>query len=93
MFTIIIILIVVLIIAAIFINAFQQHKAKMDADRRAELSKQKNIIDETENVLMASSNMPVSGKLMQILQIRVLNALKTMQESAPGLGFIRNHIL
>ncbi|AXR06544.1 hypothetical protein [Salinimonas sediminis] len=92
MFTIIIILIVVLIIAAIFINAFQQHKAKMDADRRAELNKQKNIIDETENVLMASSNMPVSGKLMQILQIRVLNALKTMQESGAGPSDIKQRV-
>ncbi len=92
MFTIIIILIVVLIIAAIFINAFQQHKAKVDAERRAELAKQKNIIDETENVLMAATNMPVSGKLLQILQIRVANALKAIQESGMGGPDIKQRV-
>ncbi|QPG04291.1 hypothetical protein IT774_08315 [Salinimonas marina] len=89
MFTIIIILIVVLIIAAIFINAYQQHKAKVDAERRAELAKQKTIVDETENVLMAATSMPVSGRLLQILQIRVANALKAIYESGMGGPDIR----
>ncbi|WP_218353819.1 hypothetical protein [Alteromonas lipotrueiana] len=93
MFTIIIILIVVLIIVAIFINAFQQHRAKVDAERRAELAKQKTIIDETENVLLAATHMPVSGRLLQIMQIRVANALKTIQESKSGGPDIKQRVL
>lgn len=82
-FTTIIILIVVLLIAAIFINAFQQHRAKLEAERRAELSKQRAIIDETENVIMACNTMPISPRMLQILHIRVLNALKVLQELNP----------
>ncbi|MEW9796858.1 hypothetical protein [Alteromonas sp. CYL-A6] len=80
MFTIIIILIVLLVVAAIFINAYQQHRAKLEAERRAEIAKQKAIVDETENVLMACANMPVSQRLMAILQQRVLNALKVIND-------------
>lgn len=83
MFTIIIILIVLLIISAIFINAFQQHRAKLEAERRAELAKQRTIIDETENVLMACGSMPVSQRLLQILQNRILSSLKVVNELAP----------
>lgn len=82
MYVIIIILIVVLLIAAIFINAIQQHRAKIEAERRAEVAKQKAIIDETENVIMACANMPISSRVMQILDERVLNALKILNEHA-----------
>jgi len=82
MYVIIIILIVVLLIAAIFINAIQQHRAKVDAERRAELAKHKTIIDETETVIMASSNIPVSGRLMAILHNRVQNSLKVINDHA-----------
>lgn len=81
MFPIIIILIVVLFIAAIFINAFQQHRAKVQAERRAEMAKHRAIVDETENVIMACSNMPVSGRLVHILHTRVYWALKAISEA------------
>ncbi|GEA11101.1 hypothetical protein [Alteromonas sp. KUL49] len=80
MYEAIIISIVVLLIAAIFINALQQHKAKVDAERRAEAAKQRTIIDETENVIMACSNMPISPRLMDILHTRVVNALRIYDE-------------
>ncbi len=80
MFTIIIILIVLLVVAAIFINAYQQHRAKVEAERRAEAAKQRTIVDETENVIMACANMPVSQRLMAILHQRVANALKVMND-------------
>ena len=80
MYVIIIILIVFLLITAIFINAVQQHRAKIEAERRAEMAKQRAIIDETENVIVACSNMPISSRLMQILDERVLSALKVINE-------------
>ncbi|QJR82579.1 hypothetical protein CA267_018375 [Alteromonas pelagimontana] len=92
MFTIIIILIVVLIITAIFINAFQQHRAKVDAERRAEVAKQRAIVDETENVIMACNTIPISQRLMQILHRRVLNALKIMNEMGSAAPDIKQRI-
>lgn len=80
MYVTIIILIVVLLIAAIFINAIQQQREKLNAERRAELAKQKAIVDETEIVIMAATNIPMSPRLTQILQNRVLNALKVINE-------------
>lgn len=82
MYVIIIILIVVLLIAAIFINAVQQHRQKQEAERRAEIAKQRTIVDETENVIAASVNMPVSSRIIGILHNRVLNSLKAMNELA-----------
>ncbi|WP_137166966.1 hypothetical protein [Salinimonas lutimaris] len=92
MFTIIIILIVVLIITAIFISAWQQNKARQDAERRAEVAKQRAIVDETENVISACSSMPVSASLMKILYARIHGALKVMQQSGGGSSDINQRI-
>jgi len=80
MYVIIIISIFVLLIAAIFINAMQQHRQKQEAERRTELAKQRTIVDETENVIAACVNMPVSSRIMGILHNRILNALKAMND-------------
>lgn len=78
MFTIVIILIVTLIVLAIMVNAIQQHKEKVEAERRTEIAKQKSIIDETENVMMAAtqSQIAVSPQLSAVLLKRIKNALK-----------------
>ncbi|MGB0986987.1 MAG: hypothetical protein ACPGVL_07165, partial [Pseudoalteromonas spongiae] len=57
---IIITLIVALIVIGVWVNAVQQHKEKQNAERRQELTKQKKIIEETEEVLMNSANIPMS---------------------------------
>lgn len=92
MFTIVIVLIVALIIMAIMINAVQQHKEKVEAERRTELAKQKSIVDETEDVLMASAQVPISPQLSQILQTRVLNALKLMLEMNPKAKDVKQRV-
>jgi hypothetical protein len=80
MYVTIIILIVVLLIAAIFINAIQQQREKINAERRAELAKQRAIVEEAEIVIMAAANIPTSPRLSKILHNRVLNALKVINE-------------
>ncbi|GAA0364095.1 flagellar motor control protein ZomB [Bowmanella denitrificans] len=92
MFTIVIILIVALIIVAIVINAIQQHKEQVEAERRAEAAKQKSIVDETEDVLMAAAQMPVSQQLILILNKRVLNALQSMYELNPKAMDIKQRV-
>lgn len=91
-FTIVIILIVFLIVVAIVVNALQQHKDKVEAEKRTEIAKQKSIIDETENVLMAVETIPVSQKLVQILHQRVFNALKIILTLNPTMPEIRQRI-
>ncbi|WP_139138953.1 hypothetical protein [Alteromonas confluentis] len=91
MFTIII-LIVVLLIAAFVINAFQQHRARQEQEKRNELSKYRNLIDETENVISACASMPVSPRLIQILNDRVLTGLKGMAELGAANSDIKKRI-
>jgi hypothetical protein len=88
-FTIVIVLIVALLVIAIMINAVQQHKEKIESERRVELAKQKTILDETEDVIMVSANIPTSSGLMQVLNKRVLGALKVMHEMDPKASGIK----
>ncbi|HCB18008.1 MAG TPA: hypothetical protein DEP76_13280 [Alteromonas sp.] len=91
-FIIIIVLIVVLVVLAIVVNAYQQYKAKIDAERRAEVAKQRTIIDETENVLMATSQMPISQGLIKILLNRIQRALQVTHELNPSSPDIKQHL-
>lgn len=91
-FPVIIVLIVLLIVGAIFINAYQQHKEKAEAEKRNELAKQKLIIDETEDLILATAQFPVSKRIMSIMHQRVLNALKLMNELNPKAKDIAQRI-
>ncbi|WJG11008.1 hypothetical protein [Aliiglaciecola sp. LCG003] len=91
-FPIIIILIVSLVVVAIVVNALQQHREKIEAEKRTEIAKQKSVIDETENVLSAIDTIPVSAKLISILQIRVLNALKVIYQLNPSMPDIKQRL-
>lgn len=91
-FPIIIILIVSLVVVAIVVNALQQHREKQEAEKRTEIAKQKSVIDETEAVLMRTESIPVSPKLMQILQRRVLNGMRAIYELNPKMPELRNRL-
>jgi hypothetical protein len=79
-FTIIIVLIVALVLVGVIVNAIQQHKNKIESERRAELSKQKGIIDNTEAALIAAEQIPISQRLIFILQRRILAAMKAAKQ-------------
>ncbi|NVK55633.1 MAG: hypothetical protein HWE26_08465 [Alteromonadaceae bacterium] len=91
-FIIIIVLIVVLLIVAIVVNAYQQYKAKIDAERRTEVAKQRTIIDETENVLMATAQMPISQGLVKILLQRIQRALQVIHELSSSSPDTKQHL-
>jgi hypothetical protein len=80
LFTVIIVLIVALVIVGLIVNAVQQHKNKIDADRRTELSKQKSIIDNTEAALIASEQIPISQRLIFVMQRRIIAAMKVAKQ-------------
>ena len=69
-------LIVALVLVGVIVNAFQQHKNKIESDRRAEISKQKSIVDNTESALLSSEQISISQRLIFILQRRILAAMK-----------------
>lgn len=92
MFYLIIGLVVALIIAAIFMNAVQQHKERIEAEKRTELAKLKSIIDETEDVLVASAQFPISQQLIYIMHQRIFGALKLMLELNPKMPDIKQRV-
>ena len=69
-----------LVLVVIFINALQQNKERLEAERRAELAKHKAVIDETDDVLSVAEHLPVSNRLRVILHNRIINALKISLE-------------
>ncbi len=91
-FTIIVILIIALVIVAIIINAVQQHKQEEEANKRRELAKVKSVIDETENILMAASQLPVPMHMLAILNGRILSALTIMGKLNPKAFDINQRI-
>ncbi|MFY8349736.1 hypothetical protein AAEU29_04240 [Pseudoalteromonas sp. SSM20] len=90
---IIITLIVALIVIGVWVNAIQQHKEKQNAERRLELTKQKKIIEETEEVLMNSANIPMSRALYSVLYRRIYAALVVMAELSPTSKEIKNRLI
>ncbi len=91
MIGIIVALIVALIVVVVVINAMQQHKEKQEAEKRALASKQKAIIDETEELIIAMGNLPPNPSIIEILNRRSLNAAKKMAQIMPN-NAIKNRI-
>lgn len=91
-FPIIIVLIVSLIVMAIIVNAVQQHRNKVEAEKRVEVAKQKNVIDETEEILLATEHITVSQQLKFVFQQRIVNALKIIAQVNPGVMDINSRI-
>ena len=80
---IIIALIIALIIIVVVVNAIQQHKEKLEQEKRAKAAKQKAIIDETEELILSLANLPNNPNLVNILNNRSLNAAKSMAKILP----------
>lgn len=91
-FTIVIALVIALVVLAIIINAVQQHKEKIESDKRNELAKYKHTVEETESLLMNIGNFPVSAQLILILHQRLLNAIKSMSELVPDSTELRQRL-
>ena len=90
--SIIIVLIVALIIIALWVGAAQQYKEKQEAERRKELTKQKAIIEETEEALMNNANIPLSDNTLRVLQRRNHDALSAMVSLSPGSKILKNRL-
>jgi len=83
MISIIVALIVALIVIVVVVNAIQQHRAKQEAEKRAQAAKQKAIVDETEELILTMGNLPPNPPIIEILNRRSLNAAKRMFQILP----------
>lgn len=92
MMMIIIGLIVALLIIVVVVNAIQQHKEKLEKEKRTLAAKQKAIINETEDLILNLANIPSSPILTEILNKRSLNAIKAMKNIMPETKNINTHI-
>ena len=71
---------VLLIIGYMIYNDYQ---VQQDIDKKLIISKQKDIITETDDILLNVTQLPFSTKLVVILQSRVLNALQQIYALNP----------
>ncbi|KXI27986.1 hypothetical protein AX660_18850 [Paraglaciecola hydrolytica] len=77
---------------AVVVNAVQQHRNKLELERRNEIAKHKSVVDDTETTLMAAQHIPVTQRLVFILQKRALDSLKVVNQLSPGVGDIKERI-
>lgn len=70
----------ILIILGISLNVMQQHKRKVESERRAEAVRLKLVIDDTEQLLSSISAIPATKALMVIFHTRILESLKGIIE-------------
>lgn len=76
----IITLILALVIIAITVNVVQQHRDKMLSLKRAEFTKLRHALEETEEILFNSANVPLSDGISIMLLRRIAYLLKAMVE-------------
>jgi len=81
--TIVIMLIVALVVLAVAVNAIQQHKQKLELERRQKLARYKLVFDQTEDLINAASNFPVGRVLILTLNRRALDAAQRMHGVKP----------
>lgn len=80
----IITLVLALVIIAITVNVVQQHRERMQALKRAEFTKLRHALEETEEILFNAANVPLSAGISRMLLRRISYLLKAMVELEPG---------
>ncbi|MDP5187353.1 MAG: hypothetical protein NWQ30_09240 [Alishewanella sp.] len=91
-FSLIITLILALVIIAITVNVVQQHKEKIQKLKRAEFTKLRHALEETEEILFNSTNVPMSNGISLMLMRRVSYLLKAMKQLEPEQRELRQRL-
>lgn len=90
LFTIIIVLVVALVIIAVIVNAVQQHKERLASLKRAEFSKLRTLLEDTEDILLNAANVPITKGIVQMLLKSIVVTLKAMLELEPNSKELKN---
>lgn len=82
--TLILIAIGALLFLVIVYNILQQYRQKQEAEKRTLLLKHRNIINEADELLLNSGQLPFSKALVMMLYNRILSSLQIMQRQDPA---------
>lgn len=90
--TMIIVLVVALVVFAVISNAVQQHKERLASLKRAEFSKLRTMLEDTEEILLNAANVPITAGISQMLLKRIAYTLKAMVELEPGSRDLKSRL-
>ncbi len=90
--TIIIVLVIALVVFAVITNAMQQHKERLATLKRAEFSKLRSMLEDTEEILQNAASVPLTPGINQMLLKRIVYTLKAMVELEPGSRDLKNRL-
>jgi len=90
--TIIIVLVIALVVFAVITNAMQQHKERLATLKRAEFSKLRSMLEDTEEILLNASNVPLTPGISMMLLKRIAYTLKAMVELEPGSRDLKSRL-
>ncbi|MGS0679840.1 hypothetical protein ACVBIL_01645 [Shewanella sp. 125m-7] len=85
-FASVLVLLGALLLLVIGVSLVQQQKARVEAERRTELARQRAVIDETEDVLSNTGLIPCSSSIILILYRRVEEGLALALPLAANLS-------
>lgn len=88
----IITLTIALVIIAVTVNVVQQHRERIRALKRAEYTKLRHALEETEEILFNAANVPLSTGLSLMLLRRNAYLLRAMVELEPDVKDIRQRL-
>ena len=75
-FAITIFVIILLVFVIIAYMLYSDYQVQQEMDKKLLISRQKNIIDETDDILMNVTQIPFSNRMIVILQNRILSSLQ-----------------
>lgn len=90
--TMIIVLVIALVVFAVISNAVQQHKERLATLKRAEFSKLRGMLEDTEDILLNAANVPLTPAISHMLLKRIAYTLKAMVELEPGSRDLKSRL-
>lgn len=85
----IIILIFALALLAVGVNAIQQHKQRAELEKRQQIHRYRNVLDETEDLITIASDFPVGKGLLHVLRCRARDALQLLMNVQPNVADLK----
>ena len=83
MLYVIIVLIICLVVLAVGVNAYQQHRQRVELERRQKIARARHAFHESETLAANASTFPVGRSLIYLLHGRARDALKQLVEIDP----------
>lgn len=80
MLYVIILLIVALVLLAFGVNAYQQHRQRLELERRQKVARYRNMLDEAERLITNANSFPVGRSLIYVLNARAREALSQLMQ-------------